>query len=226
MEDRLIAVLLWSISVLISISSITQTKGIDWYAPITKKHKMIMTLINASVLFMIIVFMYEALFADLKKTALISFAILSIILSVIRPSIISKIQCYFDKYHERQTLRRKDDAVMDDKGPDDNAPDTKNTLKAFIQKYLTVFNLTYFLLNIFYIVYILRTEESITAYSSVVEGKETQVVSVTVLFWMSLVGVIITLMDWNYTDVVNRPDEKRIKRDNNYYTRKIMNRNR
>lgn len=55
MIDIIASFIMWFISLVVAFVCIRQPKGIDWYAPISKKQKMIMSLINLSILIFIII---------------------------------------------------------------------------------------------------------------------------------------------------------------------------
>lgn len=72
----------------------------------------------------------------------------------------------------------------------------------------------------------MQTGKNSMPYSAIVLEENSQIVSITVLFWLTLVGTILTSKDWNYTDVVKKAEAKKIKKDANYHIRKIISRNR
>lgn len=138
--DRLTVILIWFLSIMVSIISIVQTRGKDWYTPITNKQKMVMTIINASVLFMVIVFMYDALFIDFSKTLIISLVTLIIILFFISPPIFSKVLFLFGKKNHPLDSDTDMDKPMDSIN---SLAEEKSTLKEYLQKFITVFNCTF-----------------------------------------------------------------------------------
>jgi len=220
MEDLLSAVLIWFFSIIVSIMSIIQTKGKDWYSPITNKQKMIMTIINVFVLFLVIAFMHEAIFVDIKKSAIISLVTLLMIIFFASASISKKLSSFIRKIRSIKSTAKKS---LDEYGEEkDGIEDFK--IKEHIQKLLTVFNCTFFLLNVIYI-FVVTKIQNVSSYRLVIK-EHSQIVAFVTVFWLALAGAIITSKEWNYSEVANFAKSKKVNKDANYFIKKIISRNR
>lgn len=219
MIDLLSAIMIWFFSILVSIMSIIQTKGKDWYSPITNKQKMIMTIINVFVFFLVVVFMHEAFFVDMKKSMMISLVVLLIIILFAGASIFKETISFLKNIRfSRITMGKCQEKKQDDVESNDFK------IKEHIQKLLTVFNCTFFLLNVI-IVFVVTKTQDVSSYRLVII-EHSQIVAFVTLFWLTLVGVVITSKDWSYGDVAKVTKDKKVKRDANYYIKKIVSRNR
>ena len=209
MADNLIAVLMWIVALVAALLWIQPVRGREWW-PTGKKQKMILTLLNCSVLVLVVVFLNEALLYDLAQTAIISGIVLIVLAILALPTIVARMS-------ERSRRKKAGEELVLPAKCEECDP-----LKEYLQRILTAFNGTFFVLQVGYI----AVEEIFFSTNCPETVENFQIVSFTVLFWSALVGMVLTALDWKYSDLLPGSAEKKQKEEADYFTRKIGRRNR
>lgn len=147
MYDVLAVVGVWSISLIVAFLSVRQAKGIDWYAPISSKWKMTMTLINISIGLggMMLVFLvvpgrlWKVIVTSVICIIISCFFIFQYILSSRKPEYTD-----MDRTAQNESIESVQNGIEEDSNE-------KNTLLDVFSKILTVFNVTFLFTNIIYV---------------------------------------------------------------------------
>lgn len=235
MIDVISVVLIWSISLGAAALSIYQTKGSDWYTPINSKQKMIMMLINISLLFIALAFFHSSFIVDLTKTAIVSIACLVIIIFMSRNAIREFILRCLPKHRKKALVPSStkvgefnDESQIQEEvevAQSQESEDGSNSLWDLFQRVLTVFNFLFEILNIGYIVFVFTRIDDPKTIEKVFMLDNSLPVSFTILFWTTLFGSIITSKGWNYHDKIVRKIRKTPK-PAKYFSDRVTNRNR
>lgn len=232
MFDILSVVFIWVTSLFFASISIYQPKGKDWYSPVNNKQKMIMTIINISLMFFEMVFLYAFLLEDIRKTIMVSVVFLFIVTFMGRKAVvdlIKKVGNHFGRIqvsevealtdYEVETIVGMEDGFNSDNTEED---EEKNSLWDLFQRFLTVFNTLFGLLNIGYVFYIASNMTDGSVYDNVIKDNSVSV-SFTILFWSTFCTSIITSKGWNYYDIAHK--KKRVTPQGaKYFSNRITNR--
>lgn len=222
--------IMWLISLTIAFVCIRQPKGIDWYAPISKKQKMIMSLINLSILIFIIIIALASVNDSTVNVVVISICCVATIVYLSIDSLVSKIKTAIIKPAPATSVQQNTQIDIDD---------GQNTLKDIFSKVLTVFNSVFVTLNITYCVIIMYCKYeswdvllsmSISELDSIetVLSNNVLPVHITFLFWSTLAAIIMTSRGWKFSETINnlKKNKKVTVHTAKYYADRITNRNR
>ena len=185
MINAIYITLVWIICIVFAWGTIRRSKGDDWYSPITNKHKMVMCVINLIIIIIIPTFFLD--FLLLKNTY---FAIINSVFGTITiTATVFYLIC----------LKRK---VPDS---DNNSQD--GLLRKLTERFLTVFNTSYFIITMLYaIVYsgiymglgnkrFESTSSLLYFLSPAAEVDNTFIISLSLIFWLALFTGVVTFYD-------------------------------
>lgn len=209
MSDILTVIGVWIISLMFAFISVRQPKGVDWYAPISNKIKMLMTFTNISVVLVVIVLLLCIIPTQLWKIAIISAICVIIILFL--------------------CLKR---TFKNNNATGSNSYD-KNLLDN-ICKLLTVFNSAFAVLNVAYMAYIyylcgikeIIIKNQITTLEGIFNADSALLVHSTILFWSAISMSVVTAKSWNIKEENGSENNRRITCTAKFYAKRITNRNR
>lgn len=208
MVDIITVTGIWSVSLIFAFVSVRQPKGVDWYAPIGNKMKMIMTFINISIVLIVMVQIFLAIPKQLWKIGVVSLICLAIIFYL----------CFNKKIPKSKNTSTNYD----------------NTLLDNICKLLTVFNSLFALLNICYMIYIyymFAMEKGfditdISFLSDVFRIESALSVHGTILLWSAISTSIVTAKSWGLENNNSIPIDPQKFCTAKYYAKRITDRNR
>ncbi len=209
MVDIVTVIGVWFLSLVSAFISVRQPKGVDWYAPISNKIKMIMTFINISVVLVVIVLLLCVIPTQLWKILVVSVVCIILI----------SFLCF------KRAFKSNNSASS-------NSYD-KNLLDN-ICKLLTVFNSAFAILNIVYMAYIyylcginkIIVENQITPLEGIFGADSALVVHGTILFWSAISMTVITAKSWNIKEENGSENNRKVICTAKFYAKRITNRNR
>ncbi|MCH5279142.1 MAG: hypothetical protein J1E60_05055 [Christensenellaceae bacterium] len=208
MIDIVAIVGVWLVSLVSSLISGRQPKGVDWYAPISKKQKMMMTLINISIGLLVMILSLLIIYGQLWKILIITATCVIIIL-------------YFSLH---QFFRKKSGNHKED-------PE-KDTLLDIFSKMLTVFNSVFLLTNIAYIYYIYEKiknviEDNSSVIENIIANNDVLLIHGVILLWTTMSAIVITKNGWEYHREIENSfeDKKRKKHNASFFARRVTDRN-
>ena len=218
---------IWSVSLLVAFLSVYQPKGEEWYAPKSNKTRMIMTLLNTAILLVLLIYiLYSIHNDDLKiKVLIISAAFVGITLFLSFTYIVENI------------LKKKDKPNQQNSSAASNSTSSRKnyrqitTLREVLSTVLTFFNTAFVCLNVIYVfILVLRTGGFSVAQAEVQQlltSSNVIIVHSTILFWNTILAIILTSNGWKYNDEINGTQhrKKQIKYDADYYANRITGRN-
>ena len=191
MINILFILLSWTVSILFGWGSIRQSKGSDWYNPISNKQELVMIVINIALIVIIPAFFFELLIIRLNYLWIFNviFGVLSITFIV-----------YYLIKHPNIS-----------KQPSSNQNNTSSVkTRKLIERFLTVFNCVYFACTMFYSIVWSNvfyqnnpkklTESIIDYLYPVAKTDNTLLISLSIVFWVALIVVFLTVANWNNQD--------------------------
>lgn len=222
MNDIIAVVGVWLVSLVSAFISVRQPKGVDWYAPISNKQKMIMTFINISIGLLVVILTFLIIPGQLWKIVVTSGAYIIIVLFFL-----------FYSYSENDKKKMGTPDNGDEDIDKDNISDNgKDTLLDIFSKILTVFNSMFLLMNIAYMLYVYDNikstiENNKDAIQYIFTNNDVLLVHGIILFWTTMSAIVITKNGWEYHKEINDYfEEKRQKKYTaSFCARRITNRN-
>jgi len=226
MFDIITVVGIWMLSLPAAFVSVRQPKGSDWYAPISSKQKMLMSLVNMAVGLLVITLLLLTIDGQIKKVIVVSSLCIIIILFFSA----NKIRNGFDrikKVSASAPLKTMPEEIKTDK--EIEREEENNTLNIVFAKILTVFNTVFTLLNIAYMFYIHKNLgiEAATV-TDILTADSTLPVHAALLFWTTISAIALTSSGWHFDDTVSSATEgkRRVSHSVKFFAKRITDRNR
>lgn len=197
----------------------------DWYAPISNVQKMIMTLINMSILLIVLIFFFYNIKNLIWKICIISAVSLTIILFFLLQS---KTRFIKDTKESSQSFSQIEPTTYNQPA----AQNSKNTLQDVFSKIMTVFNSVFTIMNVFYFIYIFETlkdtiPDNNAVFNMVFTADNALIIHGTILFWSTISTVILSAKGWQYDDEIKRiSKKKRIEYNAEFFANRVTERNR
>ena len=209
MADILTVIGVWILSLMLAFISVRQPKGVDWYAPISNKIKMLMTFTNISIVLVVIVLLLCVVPIRFWKIVVVSVVCIILIFFL----------CF------KETVKRKNNSTSNNY--DENLLDN-------ICKLLTVFNSVFAVLNIAYMAYIyylcgikeIVIENQMTPLEGIFSSDSALIVHGIILFWSAISMTIITARSWNIKEENGNKNSRNVICTAKFYAKRITNRNR
>lgn len=228
MIDIITIVGIWLVSLVFAFVSVRQAKGVDWYAPISNKQKMIMTLINVSIVLLVMIFIFAIIQGILWKIVVVSGVCIIIILYFSYPQLLDPIRNKLAKSKKEENTSNY--LILNDNDNDNNNSNhDKNTLLDIFSRILTVFNSMFFLTNILYVLYTYENikNDSNSVFEAIFINNSVFPVHATILFWTTMSAIVITKKGWEYHKEVEQTSEekKRKKYYAHFFAKRITDRN-
>lgn len=168
------------LSILFASATIIRKRGEDWYSPISNSEKMIESIINISILLVILTTVSKYLIENL-----VLFLILLVLIFIITIVVIA-----FNKFNKNNQNNSFNNQVVFQKGTSETSSQTK-TLRDLLTRFITVFNSFCFILSIIHICFIAKYGNKSfdffgdldTTIKPIFEKNSTLIVSFTILIW-------------------------------------------
>lgn len=197
-------------SISLATLTIRRKRGEDWYNPISNDEKMIESIINISIILVLLSTLSKYLVSNLKLFIIL----IGIIVFVTIVFVILNIS------KNKKGLNQSD------------SNEEKMTLKDLLTRFITVFNVLYLLLSILHI-YILAKYSSNsfnlfgdldTTIRPIFKSNSTIVVAFTILIWTSIVGAATSLYGWTFSNEVDKLNRQE-KVNHEFFVKRVMSRN-
>lgn len=198
----------FGISIFVASLTIRRQKGEDWYSPISNNEKMVESIINISIILIILTTIFKYMILDLKLFLLLLVIIISI----------TSVFAVFSKINKKHN-----------KGATN---DNEKTLRDLLTRFVTVYNVLYLVFSIIHLSIMAKKDiENFDFFASledtleiIFESNSTLVVSFTILTWTSIIGTIISLLGWTFSNNVDKIEIKE-KVNYNFFVNRVMGRN-
>lgn len=205
-------------SIFIASLTIKRQKGEDWYSPISNNEKMIESIINISIILIILTTVSKYLLTNLV------FFLILLVLIVTITTIVLILNHLNNKKNESDNKSNTEST--------NNSNEQKKTLRDLLTRFVTVFNVLYFLFSILHM-WILSEhngkkfdffDDLDIISKSIFKDNSTLIFSFTILIWTSIIGAAISLIGWAFS---NKVDElgKQEKVNYHFFVDRVMSRN-
>ena len=214
-------VVTFGFSIFIASLTIKRQKGEDWYSPISNNEKMVESIINISIVLVILTTISKYLLSNLMYFFLL-FGLIIIITSIV---LLFNHLNNFEKRNGKKNNEKKDNSKK-------KSNEQKKTLRDLFTRFITVYNVLYFIFSITHIWIISEhSSEKFDFFDNlnkvlefVFETNNTLVFSFTILIWTSLIGAIMSLIGWAFSNKVDELDKKE-KVNYSFFVDRVMSRN-
>lgn len=211
----------FALSILFASATIIRKRGEEWYSPISNSEKMIESIINISILLVLLTTVSKYLIENL-----ILFLILLGLIFIITIVVIA-----LNKFNKKNDNSSFDNQLVPQKESSKPNFQTK-TLRDLLTRFITVFNSVCFILSIIHICFIAKYGNKSfdffgdldTTIKPIFEKNSTLIVSFTILIWTSLIGAIISLLGWTFSNKAIISNKKH-KVNYSFFEERVMSRN-